>query len=356
MKNKRAFQKSILDTEEIRRYFKLRVLNNFVRPARRVENASVLGFTEHQFDQSLASFFRRILRAGEITSQTAPTQYGMLHYYDSAPGSREPPIVMIHGLGSNGQCFALLAGMFKNKRRVVMPDLFHFSGFSRANNAVMDINEHANSIAELIEQLNVGPVDLCGLSLGGWVSLRIAAQRPDLVTTMTLLNPAGLRFSSHTLRDSLLYLSWNKFHSVYPGIFATAPYSGVPFLSSIIKRSVFRVLKDDGVRDFVKTVRSEHFVDEQLSSISARVLLLWGNADRFLSSEIPVALAAGIPNCTTYIIDNCAHILCMEAPVNVYELMGRLLGIESQPDNVFARWILRYYKRFSVQNIETRNH
>ena len=104
---------------------------------------------------------------------------------------------------------------------------------------------------------------------------------------------------------------------------------------------MFRVLKENGVRDFVKTVKHDHFVDEQLSSIKARVLLLWGNEDRFLSAEIPPGLASGIENCEAYYVERCAHILCIEAPVNVFEAMNRLLGLEAQPDNAFARWMLR---------------
>ena len=46
---------------------------------------------------------------------------------------------------------------------------------------------HADSVA-LIEQPGVAPVHFVGLSMGGYVAMRLAACRPDLVRSCTLLN------------------------------------------------------------------------------------------------------------------------------------------------------------------------
>ena len=46
------------------------------------------------------------------------------------------------------------------------------------------------SVISLIEQRGNWPVHLIGNSLGGAVSTRVAARRPDLVRTLTLISPA----------------------------------------------------------------------------------------------------------------------------------------------------------------------
>ncbi len=48
----------------------------------------------------------------------------------------------------------------------------------------------ARTVAALIEQDNGGPVHLVGNSMGGAVAVRLAATRPDLVRTLTLISPA----------------------------------------------------------------------------------------------------------------------------------------------------------------------
>jgi len=48
----------------------------------------------------------------------------------------------------------------------------------------------AAAVISLIEKLGTWPVHLIGNSLGGAISTRIAARRPDLVRTLTLISPA----------------------------------------------------------------------------------------------------------------------------------------------------------------------
>jgi pimeloyl-ACP methyl ester carboxylesterase len=52
------------------------------------------------------------------------------------------------------------------------------------------INARAAAVAELIEENRNWPVHLIANSLGGAVCTRIAARRPDLVRTLTLISPA----------------------------------------------------------------------------------------------------------------------------------------------------------------------
>jgi hypothetical protein len=113
---KAAVADSLPDSDELSRNLRLRFLNTVVRPARRVSNSDAVSFAEKQIDQTLARVFREALQAAGLKSCTSDNTYGQLHYYDSHPQSQEPPIVMIHGIGSSGQCFAILALMLMNKR------------------------------------------------------------------------------------------------------------------------------------------------------------------------------------------------------------------------------------------------
>lgn len=356
---KASVSEALPDTNELSRSFRLQFLNNVVRPARRVSNSDAVGFAERQVDLTLARMFREALEVAGLKSCTSDNSFGQLHYYDSAPDSDAPPLVMVHGIGSSGQCFALLALMLKNKRRVVLPDLFHFSGFSHPNNPVMNRRDHINSLKEFISVLSPEPVDLVGLSLGGWLGMSLAIDYPKLIKSLTLLNPGGLGFRPYALRDTLVYLSWSKFHSLYPGIMSAFPYSGLPLVSSVLKRGVYRVLKDESVRDFVKTVESSDFLDKDLRKINCPTLLMWGMQDKLLSPESPLALVKSIPNCQGYWVRDAAHILCLEAPLNVFECLVRFLDLEKIEDNNFVSLMRRSHRVYPMQAIsadETDDH
>ena len=71
------------------------------------------------------------------------------------------------------------------------------SGFSPPprNIAGYSVSAQAGTVIRLIEALtgdsdHPGPVHLVGNSMGGAVSVRVAARRPDLVKTLTLISPA----------------------------------------------------------------------------------------------------------------------------------------------------------------------
>ena len=350
---KAAVAESLPDSDELSRNLRLRFLNTIVRPARRVSNSDAVGFAEKQIDQTLARVFREALQAAGLKSCTSDNTFGQLHYYDSHPQSQEPPIVMIHGIGSSGQCFAILALMLMNKRRVVLPDLFHFSGFSAPNNPVMNRREHSRALTEFIKGISKEPVDIVGLSLGGWLGMSLAIDHPELVKSLTLLNPGGLEYRTYALRDTLVYLSWSKFHSLYPGIMSAFPYSGLPLVSSVLKRGVYRVLKDESVRDFVKTVHNNDFLDKNLSKIKCPTLLMWGMQDKLLSPEIPLQLVNSIPQCQGYWVREAAHILCLEAPVNVFDCLVRFLDLERFEDNNFVSLVRGTHRVYPMQAISS---
>jgi pimeloyl-ACP methyl ester carboxylesterase len=67
------------------------------------------------------------------------------------------------------------------------------SGFSPPpkTNSRYSVSAQAGTVIRLIEALApAGPVHLIGNSMGGAVSVRVAARRPDLVKTLTLISPA----------------------------------------------------------------------------------------------------------------------------------------------------------------------
>jgi len=65
------------------------------------------------------------------------------------------------------------------------------SGFSPPprTKAGYSIRALASTVIRLIETLDRGPVHLVGNSMGGAVSIRVAATRPDLLRTLTLVSP-----------------------------------------------------------------------------------------------------------------------------------------------------------------------
>src|ERR1700678_2252756 len=84
------------------------------------------------------------------------------------------------------------------------------SGFSAppARRSGYSVRALAKTMIRLIETLDRGPVHLVGTSMGGAISIRVAATRPDLVKTLTLISPVlpDLRPHMSTIHFPILAL------------------------------------------------------------------------------------------------------------------------------------------------------
>ena len=93
-------------------------------------------------------------------------------------------VLAIHGLTGHGQRWQTLAVRHLSDVAVSAPDLLGHGSSSWA--APWTIDANAAALAELLNS----PTVVVGHSFGGAVALQLAASRPDLVSSLVLLDPA----------------------------------------------------------------------------------------------------------------------------------------------------------------------
>ncbi len=114
-----------------------------------------------------------------------------LHVRRAEPTSPDAePAVLVHGLGGSSTNWTDLMGLLRDRVDAVAPDLPGFGWSPPPRGHDYSIEAHSRAVATLIEAGDRGPVHLMGNSLGGTVSVLVAAYRPDLVRTLTLVSPA----------------------------------------------------------------------------------------------------------------------------------------------------------------------
>lgn len=97
-------------------------------------------------------------------------------------------VLMIHGLTGHGARWHRLATTYLPEIGVLAPDLIGHGRSSYA--APWSIDANVTALAGLIESGADGPVLVVGHSFGCAVALHLAAQCPDLVSGLVLLDPA----------------------------------------------------------------------------------------------------------------------------------------------------------------------
>ena len=101
--------------------------------------------------------------------------------------------VFIHGLGGAATNWTDLMGAFADRLEGFAPDLPGFGRSEPRRDGDFSLAGHTRTVIALIDHLAAQgkvPVHLFGNSLGGAVATRVAALRPDLVRTLTLVSPA----------------------------------------------------------------------------------------------------------------------------------------------------------------------
>jgi len=114
-----------------------------------------------------------------------------IYYEDTGPGSSGETIAFMHGLLWSTELFAPQLEGLRGRYRCIAwdhrgqgrsaPDTRHCIGMELV---------WQDAVA-MLERLAGGPVHLVGLSMGGFVAMRVAARRPELLRTLTLLETSA---------------------------------------------------------------------------------------------------------------------------------------------------------------------
>lgn len=106
-----------------------------------------------------------------------------------------PALLLLHGFTGSGHDFALVADDLATHRRVVLLDQ---RGHGHSTKTGMlegyTIDQLVADLAAFLEAVADGPVDLLGHSMGGRVSMGLVLSRPDLVSTLILMDTSAWSF------------------------------------------------------------------------------------------------------------------------------------------------------------------
>ena len=112
-----------------------------------------------------------------------------LHYQDTGAG--DETILFSHGLLWDHRMFAPQIEALRGDYRCVAYDHRGQGRSAVPSEATIPIDLLALDAIGLIEALGLGAVHVVGLSMGGFVGMRVAAWRPDLVRSLSLIETSA---------------------------------------------------------------------------------------------------------------------------------------------------------------------
>ena len=111
-----------------------------------------------------------------------------MHYTDEGSGPRT--VVFGHGQLWSGEMFGPQIDALRERFRCVAVD-WRGQGRSAVADTGYDMDTLTEDLVALIDHLGIAPVDSVGLSMGGFIGMRLAARHPELVRSLALLETSA---------------------------------------------------------------------------------------------------------------------------------------------------------------------
>ncbi|MEV4345428.1 alpha/beta hydrolase [Actinoplanes sp. NPDC049596] len=268
----------------------------------------------------------------------------MLHVRDT-PGTSPAaePAVYVHGLGGSSQNFTDVAGLLAERFDAQAVDLPGF-GYSDPTKRY-SIPSFASTLIGYLEHDGRGPVHMVGNSLGGSIAVRVAALRPDLIRTLTLISPAmpfldprrtaqgpvlpllalpradrllawGMaRLTAEEMAEQVLAACFGDTSKVTPQRRAEAMeeiklrYTVAHYPKAYL--GTLRGLVSSFLRAYLPGENSQWRL---AARIQAPTLVIGGLNDRLVDARVPVQVARAIPDSRLLILPGVGHVAQMEVP------------------------------------------
>jgi pimeloyl-ACP methyl ester carboxylesterase len=257
-----------------------------------------------------------------------------------------PPAVFVHGLGGASTNWTDLMALLGDRLDEHAPDLPGFGRSAPPPGGTYPLDAHTGAVVAYIRALDRGPVHLFGNSLGGAASVRLAAEHPELVRSLTLVSPALPQYRLRRTNDPRLALL------LLPGMSALVNRERVRAGAERVVRDVLTlctydasVVPEERIQELVAEQRRRAalpwsrtsltaslrglvrtYLDpgprnlwRQLGCVEAPTLVVWGDHDRL----VPRALGPAAVRLLR--VPDAGHVAQIERPYVVAEAAHRLL-------------------------------
>lgn len=262
------------------------------------------------------------------------------------------PALFVHGLGGSSQNWSELMDRLADSVEGEALDLPGFGDAPPPEDGDYSITGYARAVIRHLDGSGRGPVHLFGNSMGGAVATRVAAVRPDLVRTLTLVSPAlpelrpqrtavptGLlavpgvvslfarmtkEWTAERRTREVLALCYGDPARVTPEGFAlaVAEYERrleLPYFWDVMARSA------RGIVD-AYTLGGQHSLWRQAEKVLAPTLLVYGVRDQLVSIRMARRASKAFRDSRLLTLLEAGHVAMMEDPDAVARAFRDLLA------------------------------
>jgi len=251
---------------------------------------------------------------------------GVEIYYEEK-GTGAETVVFAHGLLWSHKMFRDQIDYLSKDYRVIAYD--HRGQGKSESKGPFDMETVAEDAAALIEKLSGESVHFIGLSMGGFVGMRLASRHPHLIKTLVLLETSA---NAEPVENLPQYKTLNgivKWLGVIPPIaskvmhimFAESWLADKTNAASIKHWKKELSSNKKSITGPVEGVIYRKGVEDELKNINCPTLIIVGDEDVATKPEKAKYIQMGIAKAKLHMIAGAGHSSCIEKPNEVNRLI-----------------------------------
>ena len=246
-------------------------------------------------------------------------------------GGSGAPLVLVHGFGADKDNFTRVSRYLTPHYRVIVPDLVGFGESSHRADVDYHYAAQAERLRAFVQALGLKRIDLGGNSMGGGIAMSYAAQHPDEVASLWLIDCAGIaeappselvKIVTTTGQNPLMITKESDYPAFLHFVMSEPPWIPGTMMDVLarerianqaLERQVFQQIATDSVSAAVK-------------GLATPTLVTWGEEDRALSVGTVPVLKALLPNAQSIVMPHIGHAPMLERPQESAEGYLRFRG------------------------------
>ena len=236
-----------------------------------------------------------------------------MHYLEALPTDGTPgtPLLLVHGLGARAEDWsAMIPALAAKGFHVYAPDLLGYGLSARPADGSYSIAMEEKAVTEFMKAVGLSRADVGGWSMGGWVTMKLALDHPELVNRLVVYDSAGTYFPPTFGAD----------------LFVPADAAGVQRLVTILSphprqmpdfvtKALLRKFAENGWvinRSMAAMTNGRDLLDFRLHEMQRPTLVVWGSKDDLIPLTVGQKIHELIPGSVLNIVEGCGHLAPLE--------------------------------------------
>jgi pimeloyl-ACP methyl ester carboxylesterase len=249
-----------------------------------------------------------------------------------------PVMLLLHGFSANKDTWIQFAAELPDHYRLIVPDLAGHGDTPAPKGEDYNLIRQAERLNQLMANININKFHIAGNSMGGAISAIYASLYPQQISSLTLIDAAGVDAPNQSEYMAALEAGNNpliatdeaSFEYRMDFVMSKAPLLPWPLRPALMRKTLARQqLNKEIFEDLLATrkqLENSDFEARLSKTITMPTLIIWGEEDRVLDVSAAEVFKQKIPHAQVKIYEGIGHLPMVEIPEETATLYSEFVA------------------------------